>query len=95
MPEVALVPETRVRCRAGVFYREIAGESVLLNVDGGQYFALNEVGTAIWNRLSGGAALGEVRDALLERFEANPDGVWDDLVALVRELLAHELVELG
>jgi hypothetical protein len=94
MPEIALVPETRVRCRAGVFHREIAGESVLLNVDRGQYFSLNEVGTAIWSRLLGGATLGEVRDALLERFDATPDGIWDDLVALVREMLAQELVEI-
>jgi hypothetical protein len=94
MLEVALAEETRVKCRGGVLHREIAGETVLLNVEGGQYFALNEVGTAIWKRLEGGAALGEVKAALLEQFEASPETIWNDLVMLVREMLASELVEI-
>lgn len=94
MPEVVLAPETKMRCRGDVLHREIAGEAVLLNVDRGQYFALNEVGTVIWKRLEGGAALGEVKRALLERFEVSPETVWEDLITLVREMLDHELIEI-
>jgi hypothetical protein len=91
-----MTPETVLRHRPGVLFRDLAGEAVLLDLEAGTYFGLNEVGTRAWNLLGGGGAtLAAVHAALLVEYDAPPKQVWDDLLALVRDLLAHRLVEIG
>ena len=87
-------PDTLLRHRPGVLFRDLAGEAVLLDPEAGTYFGLNEVGTRAWNLFNGGTAtLAAVHAALVEEYDAPPERIWDDLVALVRDLLAHRLVE--
>ena len=91
-----LTPDTVLRRRPGVLFRDLAGEAVLLDPEAGTYFGLNEVGTRAWNLLgSAGATLAAVHAALLAEYDAPPERIWDDLLALVRALLAHRLVETG
>jgi hypothetical protein len=55
---------------------------------------MNATGSWIWERISGGASLGEIRDSVVDRFAVEPDRAWDDLVTLVGELAEERLVEL-
>jgi hypothetical protein len=93
MSDVRLDPATVLRHRSGVLFRELEGEAVLLDLDAGTYFGLNEVGTRAWALIGEGVALGGVQEVLLREYEVAPDQLWDDLVALVGELLEHRLVE--
>lgn len=99
MSSPALGPDTVVRHRPGVLSRDLAGEAVLLDPDAGIYFGLNEVGTRAWilfgQGAGAGAPLADVRAALVAEFDATPETVWDDLLDLVRDLLAHRLIEIG
>jgi hypothetical protein len=93
----ALGSDTLLRHRPGVLFRDLAGEAVLLDPEAGIYFGLNEVGTRAWNLIGGaagaGATLAAVHAALLAEYDAPPERVWDDLLALIRDLLAHHLIE--
>ena len=97
MSSSALGPETVLRHRPGILVRDLAGEAVLLDPEAGIYFGLNEVGTRAWNLFGSGAGatLAAVHAALAAEYEAPPERIWDDLLALVRELLAHRLAEVG
>ncbi len=90
-------PETVLRHRPGVLFRDLAGEAVLLDPEAGIYFGLNEVGTRAWNLIGQGAetgaTLGAVHAALLAEYDAPPERIWDDLLTLIRDLLDHRLVE--
>jgi coenzyme PQQ synthesis protein D (PqqD) len=89
-------PDTVLRHRPGVLFRDLAGEAVLLDPAAGIYFGLNEVGTRAWNLLGAGAGatLAAVHAALAAEYDAPPEKIWDDLLALVRDLLAHRLIEI-
>jgi hypothetical protein len=89
-----LVPDTVVRHRPGILFRDLAGEAVLLDPQAGIYFGLNEVGTRAWNLFATGASLETVRATLLAEYDAAPERIWDDLLALVRDLLGHGLLEI-
>jgi hypothetical protein len=78
-----------------VLFRDLAGEAVLLDPEAGIYFGLNEVGTRAWNLLGPGATLEIVHAALLAEYDAPPEKIWVDLLALIRDLLAHRLVEIA
>lgn len=97
MSPAAPGPDTVLRHRSGVLFRDLAGEAVLLDPDAGTYFGLNEVGTRAWNLLGErtGATLAAVHAALLAEYDAPPERIWDDLLTLVRDLLSHRLLEIG
>jgi hypothetical protein len=87
-------PGERVRRTAGARAARAGEDLVLLHLERGHYFTLNETGTAIWDRIGDGAALGELRDALVEQFEVDAETAWRDVVELVDELVAEGLVEV-
>lgn len=89
-----LQPDTAVAVSPKVRWREIGDESVLVDLAAGEYFGLNEVGTAILEQLMTGATLGQVCATLVETFEVEPDRAWSDLVELVGELLSRGLVKV-
>ena len=94
MSELRPGPETRVRPRRDVLFRDLGGEAVLLDPEAGTYFGLNEVGTEIWSLLADGTPLGEAHARLVRTYDAPGDEVWEDLVALVRDLVASRLVDV-
>ena len=63
----------RVKARDGVMFREIAGESVLLNLDSETYFGLDETGTAMWTVLVTAPSVGAAFDTLAEEYEVEPE----------------------
>ena len=62
------VPEFTVN--ESVVFAEHDDEAVLLNVESGVYFGLDEIGTVIWNLLSSGATEEDIVQRLFELYEA-------------------------
>ena len=77
----------------GVFYREIEGEAVLLEIETGKYFGLDEVGTRMWTLLQRHGTLRAAYEALLDEFEVPEERLQRDLLELVDRLVAQKLLE--
>lgn len=72
--------------RPDVIDEQFEGEAVLVNLQSGCYYALNDAGTAIWQALTEGRSTRALADGLqLDREVA---------AAFVGELIAEDLVEL-
>jgi hypothetical protein len=67
---------------------------VLLDVDLGTYYGLNEVGTRAWSLLAEGATLGEIEVRLLAEFEVDRATLEADLRVLLRDLAEHGLIDV-
>lgn len=91
---MSLEPGTRIRRRPRVVWRELAGEAVLLDLDGERYFGLDEVGTRVWTLIEEPRALAEVHGALLAEYAVGADELWRDLVELVDRLVTAGLAEV-
>jgi len=63
-----------------------------LSLDEGTYFSLNEVGGMVWDLCDGVHTVGEVIDAVCAEFDAPPDTVEADVIALVDELASELLL---
>jgi pyrroloquinoline quinone biosynthesis protein D len=71
-----------------------AGDTtVLLDPDGGEYFALDAVGCRVWELCDGSRSLEEIADVLAEEYDAPRDEIMTDVSALVAELDAATLIE--
>jgi Coenzyme PQQ synthesis protein D (PqqD) len=85
---------TAVAPNQAVVWREVDGQSVLLLLNSGRYFTLNETGTHVWRLLDRTATLGEIEAGLLATFDHADQGVWEDLVACIVDLAREDLIEL-
>ena len=86
--------EHRLRIPEGVLFRELDGEAVILHLHQGRYYGLDPVGTRIWELVAEDKGLGEILESLLLEFEVGRERLQEDLLELVEELLAEQLLEV-
>ncbi|MBL7198360.1 MAG: PqqD family protein [Candidatus Omnitrophica bacterium] len=75
-----------------VTYRIIDGEAVILNLDDGNYYSLNEVGTKIWEAINRQKSLGKILSLLEEKYQLPEKRLKSDLMRLVKDLKKEELI---
>ncbi|HRE48046.1 MAG TPA: PqqD family protein [Aggregatilineales bacterium] len=81
-----------IRPNTNVLISDVAGESVLLNMDTEKYFTLNESGTRMWEALQQHGTLDGAVAALLEEYDVEEATLRQDLTTLIEELRAAQLV---
>lgn len=85
-------PESRLRRRDRVLTQRAAGQWILLDLDGGQYYALDDVSGRIWDLCDGSRDVAAVVGALCEDYEAPPETVEADVLSFLGEMVEERLV---
>lgn len=84
-----------ISARTHVVSTTAEGEVVILDPAASRYYSLDGVGEFVWGRLQGSSvSLLDLRDAVVERYEVEPQVALADLKALLRELSAVGLIEV-
>ena len=81
----------RIQIKPDVLMQEVQGEAVLLSVDEGMYYGLNEVGTRAWKYLTETGSTEDAMQGILGEFEVDEETLRADLEAFVEDLLAKGL----
>ena len=89
-PEVAL--DERLRRQDGVLAQEAQGQTVLLRLDDGGYYALDEVGAMIWELCDGERAVADIVGALCAEFDAPESTVTADVLEFIGDLRREQLL---
>jgi hypothetical protein len=84
--------DERPRRADGVLYQEAHGQTVLLRVEDGGYFAIDEVGARIWELCDGQHDLQSVVDVLYAEFDAPEASVRGDVLEFVSDLRREHLL---
>lgn len=87
--------EDVVQVNEDAVFRELDGEAVILNLDTGIYFGLNETGTRIWNLIAEHGSLQRAAETMVEEYEAPRSSLENDILQLVGQLLEKGLVDLS
>jgi hypothetical protein len=90
-----IAPDALIEIEENVLFRELNGEAVILNVETGNYFGLDHVGTRAWTLIREHKALSKVVGLMEAEYEVSRDALRNDLVALAKELSAHGLVRIS
>jgi len=77
-----------------VVARAVSGATVLLNLDNGRSFMLDDVGARAWSVLMSSASIQEAYDSLLTEYQVEPDQLRTDLASLIVDLEAQGLLEI-
>lgn len=91
-PEVVL--DERLRRQDGVLAQEAQGQTVLLRLEDGGYYALDEVGAMIWELCDGSRAVAEIVAILCEEFDAAESTVREDVLEFIGDLRRERLLVL-
>lgn len=79
---------------ADVVSADLGKEKALLSMADGVYYGLNPVGAAIWDLVQEPRTVEELRDALVARYEVDPERCEEDVLAVIAKLSGWGLVEV-
>ena len=77
-----------------VVTRLVDGMTVLLDVDSGRTFSLDDIGTRAWRALIEAPTVQAAVEQLQREYDAEPGELERDLLALVDRLASAQLVQL-
>ena len=77
-----------------VVTRLVDGMTVLLDVDSGRTFSLDDIGTRAWQALIGAPSVQDAVEQLQREYDAEPGVLERDLLVLIDRLAADQLVQL-
>lgn len=75
-----------------VLFQEVGDEAVLLSLDKGHYFGLDEIGTHIWNLIKEKKNAEEIIAVITEEYDVEAEQFKQDLDDFVTELQESGLI---
>jgi hypothetical protein len=85
----------RVSVPDNVMFRELEGESVILDLDSESYFGLDQVGTRMWVAVTEAACIQDALATLQAEYEVEADTLRADLDELLTTLIDRGLLEVA
>jgi hypothetical protein len=85
----------RPRREDAVIAQQAEGQTILLRVDDGGYYAIDDVGAAIWSFCDGNLAVSEIVGKLALEFDAPETTIQADVVEFVQDLRRERLLVDG
>jgi hypothetical protein len=88
---MSLTLDDTVAVSRDAIFRDINGEAVILDLEGGIYYGLDEVGTCAWRALESGGPLRLALDAIVRTFDVDAGTAERDLLDLAGVLIDKRL----
>jgi len=80
------------RRRERVLVERIEEETVLLDLDSGLYFALNEVGARVWELCDGDRSLDDIVAVVTSEYDVDTNTARADVTELLEQLAGERLL---
>ena len=79
----------------GILFQDVGGEIVLLNIETGEYYGLNEVGSRIWTLFQEGQPVSQVLTTLLSEYDVFEEGLRSDVKQFLLQLQSKHIIEIN
>ncbi|HET7042769.1 MAG TPA: PqqD family protein, partial [Gemmatimonadales bacterium] len=83
---------SRPRRRERVLTQTAAGTLVLLDLDGGQYYSLDEVSARVWELCDGEHGVEGIVEAVSAEYDAPVETIYEDVLAFLEEMMDEKLL---
>ena len=84
-----------IKVSQDVIFKEIDGESILLDLQSEKYFGLNEVGTRMWHLYTESSDTETILTQLLVEFDVDETTLRQDVIHWIAELVKAGLVTVN
>ncbi len=75
-----------------VTFEIVADEAILIDINTGTYFSLNEIGTEFWEMLDGSLSIEQHASAIATKYAVDTSMVVSDLLELADEMAKDKLI---
>ena len=82
---------TRLKHSINATFQIVSDEAILIHLNTGDYYSLNDVGTSFWNLMDGQRTIGACAESIATEYAAPRDEVLNDLLELAADLVAEDL----
>jgi hypothetical protein len=89
-----MVLDKRVTVPPGVMFRDLDGEAVVLELESGRYFGLNETGTRMWLLLQEHGSVERALRDLLAEYDVNEERLRKELQSFIDVLSSQRLLQV-
>jgi hypothetical protein len=86
--------ERRIQPSHRLLACELAGETVILHLENGVYYSLNEIASKVWGMIQEDKTVRQIRDALLVEYIIEESACTRDLLDLLQQLEKTSLIGL-
>ena len=94
MPDSALEPQMQVHRIGDVLDVDMDGELVMMNIEQGRYFGLNQTGTRIWALLAQPVVISDLCDKLMAEFSVPQKQCEQEVISYLENLLTRGLLQV-
>jgi hypothetical protein len=86
-------PSTRVIINGSQIVSEIIdGEAILINLDTGKYYSLQDAGADIWAAVQEGVRIDKMLDDLAAKYAGERDAIQSSVLSLLNEMREEDLI---
>ena len=91
----AIDSSTVISRSPAVLTAEVDGEIVMMSIEQGRYFGLDDIGSDIWKRIDPPCSFAELIDRLATDYDADRATIAADVRALLSRMAAQDVVRLA
>jgi hypothetical protein len=90
-----IVDSTIISRSPSVLTAEVDGEVVMMSIEQGQYFGLDDIGSDIWKRIEPPCSFAALIDGLAVDYEADRATILTDVHSLLLRMAEQDVVRLA
>ena len=90
-----IADSARISRSPSVLVAEVDGEIVMMSIEQGRYFGLDDIGSDIWKRIDPPCSFAELIDGLAGDYDADRATIATDVRALLGRMAAQDVVRLA
>ncbi len=94
LPSAAIDDNTLITRNEGLLTAAVHDEIVMMDLASGRYYGLDDIGTAIWQRLEVPCRFGDLVDSLVADFDAERAVIAADVRKFLSTMAEHKVVSL-
>lgn len=83
-----------VQANADILTSEINNELVMMDIENGQYYAMDAIGSTIWQQLKQPCQVAVLCQQLGALYDAPADTIESDVLELLEQMLARQVISL-
>ena len=73
---------------------EFNDEKVMMDIEKGKYYALNEVGSSIWDKIESTISVSDIVEKLLEEYDVSKEQCTEEVLNYLNNLEKEKLIEV-
>ncbi|MBN1623397.1 MAG: PqqD family protein [Clostridia bacterium] len=83
-----------MKLSANIILRDMQGETVLLNLETGDYYSLNQVGSLIIKCIEENLSVDEITAKVLDTYDIDEETAKSDVLSLIDDLVKNNILEV-